>query len=542
MVLLSHRSVLFGSLALLLSVVLEATASQLQQQDTRRQRRIILRYKKGTRQACLEELAKISSHTTMHYDFSTLNALVLTISDDDIDRLSAHSIVVADIEDDVSRYIDSSASNAEQQLLRRTTNKKHKLAYGIEMVQAPQAWKMGATGHHVQICVIDTGVDSTHPDLTEVMGYKNPARPWNFDNMGHGTHIAGIVAGVAPEAQVLSVNIFDAFHVTTHASDIVAAAMACADMDADILSISLGGSLPSPLEEQILQHLYDSFDIITVAAAGNAGNEKFSYPASYEQNAGLLSVAAVDEKKQRAAFSQTNSRVDIAAPGVNVISSLPLGDPCTICQAMGAYKYGRLSGSSMAVPHVSGVLALLKSFQPQATSAQLLEALYASAQDLGELDRDNHYGRGLVQALGGIELLISAELLVRKDVEPKSNPPPQSGRCPTQGQVPIDLVLKTDWHPEETSLNLVRRSDQEIIWQQSNLLAHRRFHFETCVEESQCHVLSIYDSGGDGLCCSYGLGGYQVFYNDRAVTKGEVFGDVATVYLGGEYECNDQVV
>jgi subtilisin family serine protease len=425
----------------------------------------------------------------------------------------------------------------EQQFLRRT-NKKNKLAYGIEMVQAPQAWKMGATGRHVQICVIDTGIDSTHPDLIEVMGYKNPARPWNLDGVGHGTHIAGIIAGIAPEAQVLSVNAFD---LMTHASDVVAAAMACADMDADILSISLGGSLPSPLEEQILQHLFDSLDIITVAAAGNAGNEALSFPASYEQNAGLLSVAAIDEKKQKANFSQANVRVDIAAPGVDVISSLPLGDPCVICQALGAYKYGRLSGTSMAVPHASGVLALLKSFQPQATSAQLLDALYASAQDLGEPNRDNQYGRGLVQALGGIEELISAELVVRQDVQPKASPPPQSGRCPKSGQVPIDLVLKTDWHPEETSFNLVRQSDQETILHQSNLLGHRRFHFEACVEETQCHVLSIYDSGGDGLCCSYGLGGYQVFYNDREVTKGEVFGDVATVYLGGG-ECSDQVV
>mmetsp|Transcript_3009 Transcript_3009/g.4907 ORF Transcript_3009/g.4907 Transcript_3009/m.4907 type:complete len:569 (+) Transcript_3009:152-1858(+) len=543
------------SLSLLSAVVLaSSSSSQLVHHDVYDapllRRRVILRYKNGTRQACLEELAAISQHYTtttnhdlLHHEFPTLNAFVLTMADDEIEKLRiATTSNFVGIEDDVPRYIDATlyddAQHEEQEqqpshLVRRRTknNDKNQLPYGVDRVQAPQAWKLGAIGRHVKVCVIDTGVDGTHPDLLvgeQLRGLTNPTNPWNLDAIGHGTHMAGILVGtqlgVAPEAQVLSVNVFGSELQHTHASTIVAAALACADLGANIISLSLGGALPSPLEEQVLQQLYDEFGIISVAAAGNAGNHDYTYPASYAQ---VISVAAVDETNRVAPFSQANAQVDISAPGVNIISSLPVREPCLLCNAMGAHQYGRLSGTSVAVPHVSGVLALLKSYQPQATAAELVEALYASAQDLGAPGRDNHYGRGLVQALTGMEHL-DGLLDCQDDVVT----PNTAGRCPIPGQVPIDLVIKTDWHPEETSFDLVRWSDQETIWRYSNLLSHRRFHFDTCVMDDECLVLSIHDSAGDGLCCTSGLGGYQVFYNSLEVTKGEVFNDLVTVYLG----------
>jgi cysteine-rich repeat protein len=161
----------------------------------------------------------------------------------------------------------------------------------------------------------------------------------------------------------------------------------------NIISMSLGGEGRSDAEEEMINQIYDQ-GILMVAAAGNHGNShnKIFYPAAYDS---VISVAAVKNNKQVAPFSTYNEHVSVAAPGVAVLSLWSSSDS--------AYK--RLSGTSMATPHVAGVLALLKSVYPNANALELRTALEESAEDLGISGHDARYGHGLIDAVAAAEYL-----------------------------------------------------------------------------------------------------------------------------------------
>jgi cysteine-rich repeat protein len=161
----------------------------------------------------------------------------------------------------------------------------------------------------------------------------------------------------------------------------------------NIISMSLGGEGRSDAEEEMINQIYDQ-GILMVAAAGNHGNShnKIFYPAAYDS---VISVAAVNGNKQVAPFSTYNEHVSVAAPGVGVLSLWSSSDS--------AYKI--MSGTSMANPHVAGVLALLKSVYPNATALELRTALEESAEDLGISGHDVRYGHGLVDAVAAAEYL-----------------------------------------------------------------------------------------------------------------------------------------
>jgi len=129
---------------------------------------------------------------------------------------------------------------------------------------------------------------------------------------------------------------------------------------------------------------------LDLAAAGNAGNTSFSYPASYNA---VVSVAAVDSSRNLASFSQRNSQVELAGPGVGVNSTWNNGG------------YNSISGTSMASPHVAGVAALVWSNHPTCTAAQIRAALTATAQDRGAAGRDTSFGFGIVQAKAAVDRL-----------------------------------------------------------------------------------------------------------------------------------------
>ncbi|WP_421272808.1 S8 family peptidase [Aeromonas taiwanensis] len=274
------------------------------------------------------------------------------------------------------------------------------LPYGIPMVQAPQL--SDAAAGEVLVCIIDSGYSGGHPDLpqgTQVQGYDDAGTgTWNSDENGHGTHVAGTitavggnetgVVGVLPK-QIVPLQIVKVFGANgwAYSSNLVGALNACKKGMSSrgftrmVINMSLGGSVPSKTEEQAFNQAYGQ-NVLSVAAAGNAGNTSKSYPASYNS---VVSVAAVDANKQLAYFSQRNDQVELAAPGVSVLSTVPSG-------------YAYYSGTSMAAPHVTGVAALVWSQRLGCSNDQLRQTLRSSAQDLGALGRDNSYGYGLVQA------------------------------------------------------------------------------------------------------------------------------------------------
>ncbi|MFW7523807.1 S8 family serine peptidase [Vibrio ostreicida] len=187
------------------------------------------------------------------------------------------------------------------------------------------------------VCIIDSGYDISHNDLsgnrvsgTNDSGTGSWSAPGN--NNAHGTHVAGTIAAIANSQGVkgvmpnqnVNLHIVKVFNESGwgYSSSLVKAIQTCADNGANVVNMSLGGSQSSRTEQNALQSLYDQ-GVLLIAAAGNDGNTAHSYPASYDA---VMSVAAVDNNNQHAAFSQATSQVDIAAPGVAVLSTVTVGE------------------------------------------------------------------------------------------------------------------------------------------------------------------------------------------------------------------------
>ena len=207
--------------------------------------------------------------------------------------------------------------------------------YGIKNVQADLLPSGDALTSNRKVCIIDSGYDLQHEDLNgnNVTGeYDSGTGWWYTDENSHGTHVAGTIAAINNGTGVVGVNpnrnlklhIVKVFGANgwAYSSSLVTAANKCKAAGANIISMSLGGGRSSKTEERAFSDMLTKNGILSIAAAGNDGNTTKSYPASY---ANVVSVAAVDHNKKWATFSQYNNAVDIAAPGVQVLSTVPMG-------------------------------------------------------------------------------------------------------------------------------------------------------------------------------------------------------------------------
>jgi subtilisin family serine protease len=261
----------------------------------------------------------------VHYEFDELEALAVSVPEQSVHGLSRNPNIVG-IEVDPTRHLTS-----------------ENVPYGVTMVQAPETAATGADGTGIVVGVIDSGVYTDHEDFfgVSISGEpgSNPAQEstWFRDLDGHGTHVVGTIAaaangigvvGVSPgKVGVYMVKVFGDEGTWIYSSDLLTAAQrAVNNGGADILSMSLGGSFSSRTEMKGLKKLYDQ-GVLLVAAAGNDGNNRKSYPASYNS---VISVAAIDSAKVVADFSQQNSQVELAAPGVDVVSTVPYIEDNTI--------------------------------------------------------------------------------------------------------------------------------------------------------------------------------------------------------------------
>jgi subtilisin family serine protease len=305
--------------------------------------------------------------------------------------------------------------------------------YGIDMVQALEVPddNVGA----LTVCVIDSGYAIGHADLpgSEVVTGSDEigVQPWFEDDNGHGTHVTGIIAalggngfgvqGVNRNGQ-LNLHILRIFDASgqTFSSDTMANIQDCVNAGANVVSMSFGRSdqqtaefgLSGPLEfEKEAFDKYYNQGVLFVAAAGNDGTSHYNWPASYDS---VMSVAAIDENREVASFSQRNDQVDLAAPGVEVLSTIPNNE------------FAFFSGTSQACPHVSGVAALVWSRFPDKSAQEIRQALTASAQDLGPEGLDESYGYGLVQAAAAVDYLTSGGSAPAPSPSPS---PPATEEC-----------------------------------------------------------------------------------------------------------------
>jgi len=262
---------------------------------------------------------------------------------------------------------------------------------GVEMIQAPKVWEK-TKGKGMTIAILDTGCDLTHPDLKDrIIGGRNFTNDDNGnkdvyrDYNGHGTHVAGTMAatqnqrgvvGVAPEANLLIVKVLDK-NGSGQYDWIINGIYYAIEQQADIISMSLGGPEDvSELHEAIQKAV--EHNILVVCAAGNEGDgqdatNEFDYPGSYNE---VISVGAVNLDRRISDFSNSNNEVDLVAPGETILSTYLNG------------KFATLSGTSMATPHVSGALALIKvlanqSFERELTVPELYAQLIKRTVPLG---------------------------------------------------------------------------------------------------------------------------------------------------------------
>ncbi|WP_189135903.1 S8 family peptidase, partial [Wenjunlia tyrosinilytica] len=266
----------------------------------------------------------------------------------------------------------------------------------VPQIGAPDAWAAGYTGKGVKVAVLDTGVDDTHPDLSDrVIAKKNFSDSKNdVDHFGHGTHVASIVAGsgkksdgkykgVAPDAKLLAGKVLNDEGFGDD-SGIIAGAQWAVDKGAKVINLSLGGmDTPEvdPLEAAV-NKLSTTKGVLFAIAAGNSGPEPESV-GSPGSAAEALTVGAVDKSDKLAEFSSVGPTVDgslkpdITAPGVDIVAAKAakgvIGTPA-------APGYVTLSGTSMATPHVAGAAALIASQHPDWNGQQIKRTLTASAK------------------------------------------------------------------------------------------------------------------------------------------------------------------
>ena len=284
---------------------------------------------------------------------------------------------------------------------------------GNDMVNAPDAWAQGITGQDITVAVIDSGVDIFHPDLNDNIwvnsgeifgdgidndanGYVDDIVGWNFggdnynilDYNGHGTHVAGTIAaeangfgttGVAPGAQIMPIKIGDVGFDNrfVNPGNLAQAIRYAVDNGADVINMSLSWT---PSYELLDAFAYAaSNNVITVTAAGNEGMARPSFPAAFSSLYGLT-VGAVDYGANMASFSNWSGQDQrmnyVAAPGVSVYSTQPTNFDWD--------GYGLNNGTSMAAPHVAGVVALMLSANPDLTHDQVRSIATQSATYLGD--------------------------------------------------------------------------------------------------------------------------------------------------------------
>jgi subtilisin family serine protease len=448
-------------------------------------------------------------------------------------ELGRQRIAVAYLSEDALRRLKDDPNVESVEPDRKRYPMAQSTPYGIGLVQADDPVLLASNASvGSMVCIIDSGYYLGHEDLqgANITGTNDSGTGnWYEDSCGHGTHVAGTVAALDNAVGVVGVNrngllgihvekVFDAATCAwTYSSDIIAALNRCQDAAAGtgqhlVVNMSLSGPQPSAAEEAAFQAAYDA-GVLPVAAASNGGGTTLAYPAGYPS---VVSVAAVDSNGNVASFSQRNADVELAAPGVGVVSTSPfrvsglhqggdswLGDniigsaridaaglladgglcdvpgewtsALVLCErgvtpfadkvanvlaggGVGAVVYNNVAepftgtlngesdipaislsqsdgqaalarlgaeaslvnspgagssyvakdGTSMASPHVAGVAALLWSFYPSKTNAEVREALQATALDKGTAGRDNTYGFGIIQAkaaydyLGGI--------------------------------------------------------------------------------------------------------------------------------------------
>ena len=336
--------------ALAAALAAAALATPLAAQAAPKYERAIVVYKQGAAKAAKDAVTRAGGRVLVN--LGEVNAVAVRLPAGARDALAANPNVES-VEADPERHIMGARGGKSY----AAGASGEQVPYGITMVQADQVTFQADKAK--TLCIVDSGYNIAHEDLphSNVSGIDltgSGIGDWNTDEASHGTHVAGTIAaiggngigvvGVVPTG-TLPIRISKVFDASGSApsSVIIKGVLQCNKAKAKIISMSLGGGRPTKFEQKIYDYLA-SKDVLVIAAAGNAGDTTTSYPAGYPS---VMSVAAIDSHMAHADFSQTNADVEIAAPGVGVLSTVPLGSQTGATTTVGgsAYNVQAMDGS-----------------------------------------------------------------------------------------------------------------------------------------------------------------------------------------------------
>lgn len=277
--------------------------------------------------------------------------------------------------------------------------------YALKLTNTDDAWDITMGSNLVTVAIIDTGIDTDHPEFTgriSELSYNAVTQSLGLsaieDDEGHGTMVAGViganidnstgVAGVTNQVDLMVIKANEAGKDTFKDSDIIRGIYYATDFGADIINLSLGSTYANPLTKKAVEYA-ESHDVLVVAASGNDGENIKVYPASFDS---VVSVGSIDQYSERSSFSNYNDAVDVVAPGSGIVTT-NLGN-----------AYATVNGTSFSSPYVAGIAALYKSLHPEATVSHLNEVIMSTAKDLGSAGYDIYYGHGMVDALALVTL------------------------------------------------------------------------------------------------------------------------------------------
>ncbi|MFF1922217.1 type VII secretion-associated serine protease mycosin [Streptomyces sp. NPDC058221] len=305
----------------------------------------------------------------------------------------------------------------------------------LQRVLLDELWQ-DTRGQGVRVAVIDTGVDDTNPQLTSAVDASAGAdylpgggTDGTVDAVGHGTKVAGIIAarprggtgfvGLAPAATIIPIRQNDERNSGKDTTMAAAITHAIAK-GADVINISQDTSRPLTADSVLGRAVAKAVagDIVVVASAGNDGTDgrpRRTYPAAFD---GVLAVAASDRNNERAPFSQAGEFVGVAAPGVDIVSTVPGNGQCTD------------NGTSFSAPYATGVAALMRAKYPDWTAAQIIARIEQTAERSVN-GHDDYVGWGVVdpvRALSGDDVPQNT---------PRPDPPPAAARAPEPAHLPM---------------------------------------------------------------------------------------------------------
>ncbi len=284
--------------------------------------------------------------------------------------------------------------------------------YYLKDINATKAWSI-TVGNSLSVAVLDTGVDSSHPDLAGKVITDNSVSPNDrLDDIGHGTEVSGIIAantnnsqgiaGIAWNTMILPVKVTDE-NGQARVSTVVAALDKAYNSGAKIVQISLSTSQFSQTLKDAIA-LAQSRGILIISTGGNTATTELRYPAAFE---GVIGVGAVSQSGKVETYSTRGEHITLVAPGSSIYTT-----------SLDS-SYAAVSGTSFSAPQVAGTAALIWSVIPSLTNDEVRDILIQSASDLGTPGKDSAYGYGLLNTEKAIELVKAKS--IRLITEQKAN-------------------------------------------------------------------------------------------------------------------------